>query len=292
MSLKWEPIIEQAAIVARSYSFRPSLRQVFYRLYSMGLIPNNKASYKRLSHLTAIGRREGTFPELSDGTRRIDRDIFFDDENDGLRWLVDEVYRHDRTAGQENQLWVVVEKATLLAMARNVADEWGLPVVALRGYDSQTLNDRVGRAMVDDGRHAIVVYLGDFDPSGEDIERSFMERLNDWTSDVELRRIAVTESQIVDLSLPPNPGKTTDSRAKAFAAKHGRLIQVEVEAINPRTLSEMLDAAIRPLIDQALVDAIVEEEKGPKATLRSFITKPSVSPGHVKAMGDLLDEEE
>jgi hypothetical protein len=272
MSLKWTPIIEHAETVALSYDFRPSLRQVFYRLVATSLIPNNESAYKRLSHLTAIGRREGTFPDLSDGTRRIDQGITFDDENEALRWLVDNVYRHDRMWGQENQLWVVVEKNTLLNLARSVADEWGIPVVALRGYDSQTLNDLVGRRMRLSRRHAIVLYLGDFDPSGEDIERSFMERVTDTWTDVELRRVAVTESQIVDLSLPPNPGKASDPRSAGFVARHGRLVQVEVEAINPRTLSEMLTDALTPLIDQSLVDAIVEEEEAPKAKLRSFIT--------------------
>jgi hypothetical protein len=267
MSLKWKPIIETAATITLSYSVRPTLRQVFYRLVARALIPNSESAYKRLSTLTTEGRRDGTFPPFSDGTRSVRRVRSFKDKSSALRWLAD-IYREDRTVDQKEQLWVVVEKATLSALAEDVADDLGIPVVALRGYESETLDRQIAREMRADGRPARVFYLGDFDPSGEDIERNFIRHVRAVFPLVAIKRVAVTPAQITGLSLIENPGKSTDSRAKAFAAKHGKLVQVEVEAIDPTVLRRMLVDAIEPHLTREHVDRVIEQEDTVEAELR------------------------
>jgi hypothetical protein len=87
--------------------------------------------------------------------------------------------------------------------------------------------------VVADGRDAVLVYAGDFDPSGEDILRDFTERCDVWTK---VEQIAVLPGQVHGLGLVKNPGKDKDSRAGQFVVRHGELVQVEVEAIEPDTL--------------------------------------------------------
>jgi hypothetical protein len=86
-----------------------------------------------------------------------------------------------------------------------------------------------------------LIYAGDFDPSGEDIERDFLERADCFD---ENHRIALTPQQIIDYSLPPLPGKATDSRAAAFTARHGQLMQVELDALDPNDLRTLYQDAI------------------------------------------------
>jgi hypothetical protein len=148
-----------------------------------------------------------------------------------------EGYRLDRTDGQESAVWIIVEKATLETLALSVADPLGIPVVALRGYGSQTITDTISDAMEADPRLVEILYVGDFDPTGEDIIRDLIDRL---TVRVTLTRLAVTADQIDALGLVPMMGKASDPRAAGFAAKHGALVQVEAEAIDPDTLDDQL----------------------------------------------------
>jgi hypothetical protein len=94
----------------------------------------------------------------------------------------------------------------------------------------------------------VLVYTGDFDPSGEDIARDFVERVGVFDDVV---RVAVNADQIVSLGLSPMPGKTSDARAAGFVARHGQLVQVEVEAVHPDTLHELYQAAIGAVNDPA-----------------------------------------
>jgi hypothetical protein len=69
----WAPVLERARAIVESYDTAVTLRQLFYRLVSEGLISNTRSAYQNLSRLTAIARRAGTFPRLVDRTRRIER---------------------------------------------------------------------------------------------------------------------------------------------------------------------------------------------------------------------------
>lgn len=177
--VRWAPVIEQAAEIVRSYDTGVTLRQLFYRLVSAQLIPNTDTSYKRLSSLTADGRREGTFPDLLDRGRMIHRPLNFVDPLDALDWTTGR-YRVDRTRGQEVSLYLGVEKNGLVEQLRTWFGDRGLPVLALGGYASQTYVSEVVTDTRVDARPAVLLYAGDFDPSGEDIDRDWIARTDCW----------------------------------------------------------------------------------------------------------------
>ena len=134
------------------------------------------------------------------------------------------------------------ESFTLLAQLEAwFADMGVLHRAAASGYGSQTYIDDVADLARRDGRQAVLIYAGDFDPSGEDILRDFTERCDAWE---EVEHIAVRPEQIDELGLPVNPGKVTDSRAAAFTERHGELVQVEVEAIEPDVLRQLYADAL------------------------------------------------
>ena len=144
----WAPVVAVAADVVRSYDTPVTLRQVFYRLVARELIPNTQSAYKTLSARTAKGRREGWFPALA------------------------EQYRRPRDEGQDYQLCVLVEKRTLVEQLRAWFDPYGVAIVALGGYESETLNRLIRSEVAADGRPAVGLYGGDIDPTGEDIEHN------------------------------------------------------------------------------------------------------------------------
>jgi hypothetical protein len=151
----------------------------------------------------------------------------------------------------------------------------GVPVLALGGYGSQTYVDDVIADVRATGRPAVLLYAGDHDPSGEDIDRDFTARTDCWD---EVRRVALTAAQVERYALPPQPGKDTDSRAAGFIARHGRLVQVELDALPPDVLRALYADAIAEFWNDDAHEAALEREAAERRTLAARRTsgmKPS-----------------
>jgi hypothetical protein len=262
--IDWPEVIEQAASIVYSYSTSVTLRQLFYRLVSTQVIPNSQAAYKRLSALTAEARREGDFPALIDRGRKIHQRIHFRDVADALSTIIG-AYRLDRTEGQEVSLYLGVEKAGMVVQLESWFGRLGVPVLALGGYSSQTYADDVTAHTEGQDRPAVLLYAGDFDPSGEDIDRDFTERTGCWD---EVVRVALSARQVRDYRLPVNPGKTTDSRAAGFIERHGSLMQVELDALDPDTLRSLFTEAIGGYWDTSAYEAVLAREREDLGRLR------------------------
>ena len=162
---------------------------------------------------------------------------------------------------------IVVEKATLVAQLRHwFTDPLGIPVIPLRGYHSES-QERQIRDLCRDRAHA-AIYLGDHDPSGYDIERNARRRFGDafvdWTS------VAINVEVIDRYGLPENPGKETDSRAKQFIERFGCLTQVELEALDPGDLRELIRHAIGRYWDVSRYQASLVREAADQAALQAI----------------------
>jgi hypothetical protein len=251
----------------RSYSTGVTLRQLFYRLVSAEILPNTQSAYKSLSRYTAAARRVDGFPALIDRTRSIHRLQFVESPEEALDDLLDG-YRRDRTEGQSHCIMLGVEKNAIVEQLWRWFRDRGLPIVALGGYASQSYVDDVARAVSSDGRSAVLIYAGDFDPSGEDIDRDFTERTNGCFDEV--RRIALNPDQIATYNLPPQPGKTSDTRAGSFVARHGMLVQVELDALPPDILRGLYQDAIERLWDRSTYEAVLEREEREREALSDF----------------------
>ena len=266
--LKWPAILTEARAVVESYTDTSvTLRQLHYRLVAAELVPNTVTAYKTLSDRTAEARRDGTFPELVDKTREIHEDLSFDGVGDALS-AVAEWYRRRRTEGQPHSVYLAVEKRGLVEQLRSWFGDRGLPVIELGGYCGQAHVDRVRQHVQSWERPAVLLYAGDFDASGEDIDRDFVARTGCWAK---VERVALTAEQVDRFGLPPQVGKATDSRARAFVERHGRLVQVEVDALPPETLRELFTEAIEPLWDVSAFQAVLAAERVESAELDQLV---------------------
>jgi len=252
----WVPIVAEAAGIVRSYETGVTLRQLFYRLVAAQLLPNTSSAYKSLSSKTAEARRSGDFPDLIDRGRTIHRRAHWDSPADALESLAGQ-YRLDRTAGQDVSVFIGVEKAGLVMQLESWFAELGIPIIALSGYSSQTFVDEVAAEVAALERPAVLLYGGDFDPSGEDIDRDFVARSGCWDKVV---RVALTAEQVTAYNLPPAMGKTTDSRASAFVARHGHLVQVELDALPPDVLHRLYREALEEFWDVSAFEAVRARE--------------------------------
>lgn len=265
------------AVVARAREFvesRPpgmtTLRAVFYRLVIELLLPNTDYHYKHLSNRTADARRETGFPDLFDRGRSIHRYTTFASPEEALERLA-RSYRRDRTEGQDVSLYLGVEKAGHVAGLLNRFGDLGIPILGLGGYASQSYINTVVNDAEDRGRPSILLYAGDFDPSGEDIIRDFVERTDCFDKVV---RIALTADQVVEYRLPPLPGKTADTRAARFIERHGELMQVELDALDALdgdVLHGLYADAITEFWDVSEYEAVVEREAEERLQLLSEV---------------------
>lgn len=215
-----------------------TLRQVYYRLVAEGRIPHTPPCYRRLSSRLAQARRTGGFPDLIDPVRAVHAGPAWNSAQAFLR-AAPAWFALDRTAGQATALYVACEKDTLRAQVTGWLAETGVPVLVVRGFGSQSYADVVRERTARDPRPAVLLYVGDFDASGEDIERDWAARTGCWHR---IQRIALTREQTRAYRLPPAQGKAGDPRWPGFAARHGldpaSPVQWEVEA-QPRGIASV-----------------------------------------------------
>jgi hypothetical protein len=266
-------MIRRAVEIVNSYDTPVTLRQLFYRLVVEGLIVNKDACYVMLSMITAEARRESNFPDLADNGRTIHSYESWSSPADALRDAT-ACYRRNRTDGQGIALYLAVEKATLVAQMQSWFGDLGIPILALRGYSSESYERQIAEHInaSTNGRPVVVLYAGDFDATGEDIMRNFKVQLTrrgimSWT----LEQVALTDEQVAEYKLPEYAGKPGDPRAKGFAERHGRLAQVEVEALAPEQLRDLYQRALDRHWNQHAHEAVLDVEQSERQEMARFI---------------------
>ncbi|MEU2455722.1 hypothetical protein ABZ605_37255 [Streptomyces sp. NPDC012765] len=270
--LQWPRIVARAADIVTGYDEVGgcTLRQAYYRLVVEGLIPHTAPTYRRLSARLAQARREEDFPDLIDPLREVHVPPAWPDAGTFLREAPD-WFALDRTAGQATAVYVACEKDTLRAQLTGWLARPGIPVLVVRGFGSQSYAHVVRERTARDDRPAVLLYVGDFDASGADIERDWVARTACWSH---AERVLLTHGQVREYDLPAAAGKAGDPRWAGFADRYGldvgRPVQWEVEALDPAELQRLVLAAVAPHVDQAVLDTCIAEEERQRERLRAF----------------------
>jgi hypothetical protein len=123
----------------------------------------------------------------------------------------------------------------------------------------------------DPQKEPVLLYLGDHDPSGEDMVRDIAERLVMFGLHVDVRKVALTMEQVKEYDPPPNPAKMTDPRAEKYVQEHGDT-SWEVDALPPDALDRTIREALDDLVDQKKMDAVIEREERDKKKLRRAVS--------------------
>ncbi len=245
-----------------------TVRQVFYRLVSMGAIGKSEAEYK------------GTVVRLLT-KMRLDGDLPFDWIADQTRWMrkptthgslakclerTAEAYRRSLWDDQDVYVEIWLEKDALAGVLYRETAKWDVPLMVTRGYPSLSYLHSAAESIAEEGKPAYLYYFGDHDPSGVDISRHTEERIRELAGDAEIHfeRVAVNLEQIEDWDLPTRPTKKTDSRSKSFVGG-----SVEVDAIPPDELRSLARECIERHIDADKLAATKLIEAQERETLRS-----------------------
>jgi hypothetical protein len=259
----------RGAIYAVLDSYHPmTVRQCFYQLVSRGSIAKTEQEYKTIVRLLTEMRRRQQIPFdwIADNTRWMRKPITYDSITQMLEYS-QQTYRRSIWRDQNVYVEVWLEKDALAGVLYVETERWDVPLMVTRGYSSISYLHSAAEAIAAQGKPAFIYYFGDHDPSGKDITRAVEAGLREFApeADITFARVAVTEQQIRSLHLPTRPTKATDSRGKHFEGE-----SVEVDAIDPLTLREMVRGRIELHIDQDALhrtQAVEELERESLATL-------------------------
>jgi hypothetical protein len=252
-----------------------TVRQIFYRLVGAHDYPKTEAFYGTLCHHAANARRAKLIPFdaiRDDGVTTVSM-LHFDDEDHfrGYVRRLSESYRRNLMATQPMHIEVWCEAAGMIHQLAAVAHQYSIRVYSSSGFDSLTAKKQIAERICDTGKPAVILHLGDFDPSGqsifdavaEDVE-AFVEADKPWGDvGVHFERVALTAEQVQDYNLPTAPAKASDSRSKAWSGE-----TCQLEALTPTQIADLLAAAIDRWVAPArmILDRRAETEERTRLT--------------------------
>ncbi len=279
------------------------LRQIFYRLVAKQIIANTISEYKYLSKNLVWARRKGIInPELiTDGSRsqphlptneyycHIEHFEGFFHEFLNLT----DYYQISRWYKQPNYVIVALEKDALSEIFNDIVNELECGFVIDRGYNSYSqLHEAMREVKRLSPSKIIFIHFGDFDPSGKDIIRSFIERIEEMGIIAEHKIVALTKEQIIKYQLPSVLTKKTDTRAKNFIERYGDMA-VELDALEPDVLENLIIDSVNEFFDQDIYnETVISIEDQNKILLQKTMEKVGENLGDIDDYMTSLQSEE
>lgn len=265
---------DMAAIRSASYDALAednpmTVRQVYYRLVSNGIIEKTEAQYQTVCRLLAEMRRAGdlSFDWLADATRWQRKPVTHSSLRSMLRRSA-RMYRQAIWDDQDVYVEVWLEKDALAGVISDVTFEWDVPLMVTRGYPSLSYLYSAAETLQAEQKPCYLYYFGDHDPSGVDIPRKVEKDLREFApgAEIHFERVAVKPYQIKLWNLQTRPTKKTDTRAKNFAGE-----SVEVDAIPPGQLRGLVRRCIEQHVDHDILQRTRAIEEAERDTLQTII---------------------
>ena len=225
-----------------------TVRGIFYKVAGVGIVPKIETQgYRPVQRQVLALRKEGLIPWsfVADGTRWVRQATTYDGVDDALISIA-RLYRRDLWAGQGRRVELWLEKDTLADLIYGAANRWAVPLYVSRGTPSATYVHSAAMTAIEDGRPTTVFCLYDYDAGGERAFRTVKKGLEEHAPGItDVVRLGLTRDQVDGWQLPTRPAKGSDPEA----AKWGDEPAVELDAVEPDQLTEMVHDAIVGMVD-------------------------------------------
>lgn len=298
----WRWVLETKERMKEQGLTHPTIRTFWYRGWdTYGLFPGTDQTYKRLDALTVEMRKAGVipfgyFPVERGKSYGGDRALWSVD--DYVNYLKDrllsahENYRMPRWIGQPIIIEVWLEKIGHGPQISEWVEDLKVDVRANQGYGTwefffkamQELKTKLEQAPR--GTRVIIIYLGDLDPSGVDIDRALEEAMRFFGIVPEFIRLAVNPDQVREYSLPEWPEKRetlekieNDSRYRKYLERVGK-VACEMDSFlekAPEALRTLLRSEIQKYFNGNIYDEVIKEEKKRQIKIKKITNKLTAS---------------
>jgi hypothetical protein len=248
-----------------------TVRGVCYRLFVAEHIDSMAVkNTQKISRLLVQAREEGLIPWewIVDDSRHTERQPHWLDLK-GYAKAIEHSYRRDFWRYQPVRVVVISEKATVAGILRPALEAYGVPFMALHGYNSATKVYELAQEIQDDDRQHVFLYVGDYDCSGMHMsEVDLPQRLRQYgAGSFRLERIALTDDDIGPL--PSFDAKTTDPRYGWYAENYGDEAW-ELDAMDPNDLRERVETEIMEYVDEEAWERHKLTETAEKETVKTI----------------------
>jgi hypothetical protein len=152
---------------------------------------------------------------------------------------------------------ILCESRSLAGCLRPVAREYGVMIAPTNGQCAGFLHTDIVPVLRPEQR---VLYLGDFDLAGNDIEANTRRVLEREIGELDWERLALTEVQVEQYSLPRII--KTDRRFKNGQGVHEA---VETEALSQRIINEIVHTRLEQLLPESLESVQARAQRERKA---------------------------
>jgi hypothetical protein len=230
---------------------------------------NDDRSYSALSHLCTSARYLGElpWPAIEDATRTFEHHRGFRSVAEFIEQEMENFllgYNLDKWVDQPVYLEALVEKNTLLSIARPVCREYYLPMTSGRGFSGPSTCYQIASRFKRSGKKSMVLLVvSDYDPKGLALAKDAIRSLRDlWGIRISYHHVAVTEEQIEeqDLEQDFNPAKSESKNLQAFIEETGSDHTWECEALDPEYPQDQLRDAIEANMNLEILE--VNQERG------------------------------
>lgn len=259
-----------------------TVRQIFYRLVGAYGFDKSERFYGTLCHHIANARRARVIPFdaiRDDGVTTYTFEHFAD--ADAFRAMVRkkaENYERDLMADQRHHVEVWCEAAGMLGQLANITERYSIHAYSSSGFDSLTAKKMLADRICRIGRPAVILHLGDYDPSGESMFKVIEEDVGAFVKAdrphglcrVEFKRVCLTTDQVQEYSLPTAPAKLSDTRSRSWEGE-----TCQLEALAPDQIADLLDTAIRETVDIDRMNANIRLAEAERRQLTRLLPAPN-----------------
>jgi len=243
-----------------------TLRSIHYLFLSRNDDPDLYITYQSLSNLISDARYAGIIPF----DWIIDNSSYTRNEPFSVEDLAYSYYP-DAWKNQRNYIEFVVEKYAI----HNVMSKTTRPLYIITTYSTGFLSDTrawdIANRMYDkQDKNRYIYTFSDYDPSGESMPRVNEEKireclmiLSEDDPDIHFEKLILTEQQVGEYNLLPKVVETKDPRSLNWNNKYF----TEIDAMEPKSLYNIIINEIEPLIDAFELINVGEKEKKTKKRL-------------------------
>ena len=251
--------------------YRPvSVRQVFYHLAAIRMIPKDQNQYDSIQKRLSNMRKDKVLPYswISDGTRYMRKPDTFNSVRASLEYSIRN-YRRAIWTDQRIHIEFWLEKEALAGTINDILDDWDVPFYVSRGFSSHSYLYKAAQYLMSMRKEAHVYVMTDCDQKGLEIKdcirNAFVEHCADHPHDIHVHRLAMTPEQVEAWGI-----QTRDAKPGKGVLPNNQ--DADLDAIPPEQFRALVRDAVTSHVDDHRYQRLLKEEELERETLAQFMS--------------------